>query len=121
MYCGVRAVSHQTEMAEFEGGGVRSSDEGKPQFELLLTPGMDYEEQLMTKVARRMAEGAALYGRYNYAKMSSDEALERAYGSLLRHAMQHINGERDEEHLAAVVANCIMISKIEHNRRGTNE
>lgn len=103
------------DMASFEGGGVRSSQDGKPRFDLLFTPGVPYEEQLLYRVAIRMAEGAKLYGEHNYAKMVGLDALNRANGSMLRHDIQHFGGESDEDHLAAVVCNAIMISKIEHN------
>lgn len=100
-------------MSEFEGGGVRSSDEGKPDFTLLMVTDLSYDEQVLTRGAKRMAEGAKLYGRLNHEKMSDPDALARCKASLLRHTMQYLAGETDEDHLAAIQCNIVMISGIE--------
>lgn len=105
----------RVDMAAFEGGGVRSSDEGKPKFEYLLAPDMPYNEQVIARIANRMEAGAKYYGENNYGLMNTEDALKRAKSSLLRHTMQFINGESDEDHLAAIGCNILMISKIEHN------
>ena len=110
-------------MAKFEGGGQRSSDEGKPQFTHLLVTHMSYEDQPLTRAAARMAEGAALYGARNFEQFQDQEALERCYASLMRHVHQLgeevFRGTRvdSDDHLAAVVANAVMLGSVMHRVR----
>lgn len=103
----------QPEMAEFDGGGVRSSDDGKPDFTLLMVTDVPYEQQLLTRAGVRMAEGAKMYGRLNHEKMNTPDALERCKTSLMRHVVQYLNGEGDEDHAAAAMCNLVMLSGIE--------
>lgn len=109
-------------MAQFEGGGVRSSDEGKPDFFLLLVSDLPYEDQILTRGAQRMADGAKQYARRNHELMKDPEALERCRASLLRHTLQYLSGETDEDHLAAIQCNLVMLSGIEKRvERNTDE
>ena len=116
----VEDTSSDDGMAKFEGGGQRSSDEGKPAFVQLLLTDVSYEDQPLTQAALRMREGAALYGARNHEKMQDQEALERCYDSLLRHAFQlgdavFAGGDEsvmDESHVAAVIANTVMLAGI---------
>ena len=109
----VNARLADSDMSTFSGGGVRSSDTGKPRFDLLTVSDMPYEDQIMTRAAIRMAEGAERYGVRNFEKMNDREAFERCKASLLRHVFQYVSGETDEQHLAAVVCNAVMLSSIE--------
>jgi hypothetical protein len=110
-----RAEEARQDMASFNGGGVRSSDEGKPKFRYLLAPDMPVDKQILARIANRMEAGAKQYGENNYGRMCTEDALSRARDSLMRHVVQYINGDTDEDHLAAVGCNILMISKIEHN------
>lgn len=108
-------------MAEFDGGGVRSSDDGKPMFDMLLVSHLEYDEQVLTRAALRMAEGAETYGARNFEKFADSDALERCKSSLLRHVFQYIAGETDEDHLAAVVCNAVILSSVEKRVRDDSE
>lgn len=105
-------------VATFSGGGVRSSDEDKPHFEQLQVSDLSYEDQPLTRAAQRMAEGAKTYGARNHEKMNDREALERCYGSSLRHLQQlgeevfHGTRVDNEDHLAAVICNMVMLAGI---------
>lgn len=105
----VQAVKPEAAPAEnrmvFEGGGMREPQDGKPRFDLLFPVGVPYEEQFLTRFAVHMAKGAAKYEDRNWEKFSDKEALERAKASALRHIMQWLSGETDEDHAAAVVFN----------------
>lgn len=103
------------DMAEFDSGARRSSAEGKPKFGYLLVPGMPYDRQMLARTARRMEEGAVLYGEHNYQKMNTVEELQRAKESLLRHAIQYCLGDESEDHLAGVDANTQICNSIEYN------
>ncbi|AIG78420.1 Hypothetical protein AJAP_27880 [Amycolatopsis japonica] len=93
------------ERSEFEGGGQRDSETGKPRFDLLLPVRVPYEDQLLTRVAALMGRGAEKYEDRNWEKFSDQAALDRARSSAFRHFMQWFNGETDEDHAAAVVFN----------------
>lgn len=113
-------VKDDPEMAQFEGGGQRSSDEGRPRFDMLFVTHLGYEEQVLTRAALRMEEGARKYGARNFEQFQDEEALERARASLLRHTIQLVNGETDEDHAAAVIANVVMLSSVEKKVNDAN-
>jgi hypothetical protein len=110
-------IDADPEMAKFEGGGQRSSDEGRPRFDMLFVSHMSYDQQVLTRAALRMEEGARKYGARNFEEFQDAEALERARASLLRHTIQLVNGETDEDHAAAVIANVVMLSSVEKRVR----
>lgn len=91
--------------AEFEGGMVRDSDEGKPRFDLCAPLGVPFYAQLMTRWALLMGRGAAKYGDRNWEKGRGEEVYRRAKASAYRHFMQWYHDEVDEDHAVAVFFN----------------
>lgn len=88
--------------AEYASGMRRDTQDGKPRFELMITKAQPYSEQMVTRYAELLARGAVKYEDRNWEDGDSEEELERAKASLLRHAMQLVAGETDEDHAAAV-------------------
>jgi hypothetical protein len=93
--------------AEFAGGMVRDTNEGKPRFDLLLPLGVPYRDQFLTRCAGHMANGAEKYDARNWEKGCDAAVLERYKESALRHLMAWVAGEVDEDHAAAVVFNLL--------------
>ena len=93
------------ERKEFDSGMRRDTQEGKPNFALLMAKELPYKEQLITRWAELMARGAEKYGERNWEQADSTEELERFKSSAFRHFMQFISGEDDEDHAAAVLFN----------------
>ena len=87
----------------FETGSLRDTDEGKPRYDLISTVGL-------TRVAQLMAKGAEKYGERNW---ELGQPTSRFYASMFRHMMAWANGERTEDHLAAVVFNAMGIMHME--------
>lgn len=83
---------------EFDSGMVRDTDDGKPRYDLI--PIMP-----LRRLADLYARGAVKYDENNWQNASSEEELQRFKASGLRHYYQYLNGERDEDHAAAVVFN----------------
>lgn len=90
---------------EYDSGMRRDTQEGKPRFDLLLVPGVPYDEQFLSRVGSLLARGADKYGERNWQLANSAEELDRFMASGLRHMMQWMCGEVDEDHAAAVVFN----------------
>lgn len=90
---------------QFEGGGVRDTESGKPRFDLLRPLTVPYEDQILTRWARHMAMGAAKYAARNWEQFSTEEAYQRARSSAARHFEQWFAEERDEDHAVAVMFN----------------
>ena len=97
-----------------ESGFQRDTQENKPRFGLLMAKGIPYKEQLLTRWAELMARGAKKYNERNWEKANSQEALDRAKESLLRHAIQACNDEQDEDHLASVCFNANFIATLQY-------
>lgn len=78
-----------------------TSSADKPDFTLLDLP-------FLTRLADHMTKGAKKYGRNNWRKGNTNAELEGFEQSAFRHLVQWLNGEKDEDHAAAVVANIMM-------------
>lgn len=91
--------------AEFASGMVRDINDGKPRFSLCLADGVPYDEQLLTRWAMLMERGRIKYGLRNWQNANSQEELDRFRDSALRHMMQWMCDEDDEDHAAAILFN----------------
>lgn len=80
---------------DFDTGAVRDTDENKPQYELI--PFSPHR-----RVAELYARGGKKYQPRNWEK---GMPFSRVLGSLLRHVYAWAEGERSEDHLAAVIFN----------------
>ena len=87
---------------EYDSGMRRDSQDGKPRFDLIRTKRQSYDEQMITRYAELLRRGAEKYDARNWEEGDSEEELDRAKSSLLRHTEQLIAGETDEDHAAAV-------------------
>ena len=94
-------------------GFQRDTQEGKPRYYLMFPKGIPYNEQPMKRLADLFMRGASKYTDRNWELADSPEALERAKESLLRHAIQAVNGENDEDHYASTMFNAIFCMVLE--------
>jgi hypothetical protein len=83
---------------EYPSGMRRDTTEGKPLYTLI-------PKELLKRYAEHLTKGAVKYGRENWKLANSQEELDRFRDSAFRHFMQWLGGERDEDHLAAVIFN----------------
>lgn len=92
---------------EFDSGMVRDTQDGKPRYDLLLPRGVPYRDQFLTRVAELLARGAEKYSERNWEAATGSSELDRFKSSALRHLMQWMVDESDEDHAAAVVFNLL--------------
>lgn len=92
---------------EFASGMVRDIESDKPAFELLFPLDVPYDKQMVTRVADHLRKGAKKYSRRNWEKANSTEEMERALAAAIRHLIQLLTGETDEDHAAAAITNLI--------------
>ena len=90
---------------EFTSGMVRDSDD-KPLYTEVYLP-------LMKRYAELMTRGATKYGKGNWQKASGEPELQRFKESLLRHMYQYLLGDKDEDHLAAILFNSFGCALVE--------
>lgn len=91
------------EREEYATGARRDIQDGKPRYDLI-------PPLALHRVAALYARGAKKYGESNWEK---GIPAKRMVASMLRHAYQYQMGERDEDHLAAVVFNAMGIMHFE--------
>lgn len=91
------------ERQEFKTGSIRDTEEGKPRFDLISPHGLKRLADLMTK-------GAEKYGERNWEK---GQPVSRFYSSMFRHMMTWREGDLVEDHLAAILYNCMAIIHME--------
>jgi len=89
---------------EFESGMVRNSAEGKVEFDRV------FDGPLFERWATHLTRGAAVYpdlpdGRPNWTLANGQAELNRFRRSAVRHFVQAIRGDTDEDHFAAVCFN----------------
>lgn len=96
---------------EFATGMVRDTQEGKPRFDLIPTEGL-------RRLADLYARGAKKYDDNNWKK---GQPFSRAYASLFRHLIQWREGDRSEDHMAAVVFNAMALMYYEEKKPELND
>lgn len=87
---------------QFASGALRDDASGKPRMELLP---MD----LLTDVAQWYTLGAVKYGDNNWRL---GQPVSACVGSLLRHLAKWLSGQRDEDHLSAIIFNTLSIMNV---------
>ena len=93
-------ITRSTKRKEvFKTGARRSDAQGRGHYE-------DFSPMAMRRVAELLERGAVKYGSLNYARGMS---MKRTMQSLLRHAYQYLEGDRTEDHLAAVIFNAMVL------------
>lgn len=95
----------------FPSGMVRDVQDDKPRFDLIPTEGLRRLAELYTR-------GAVKYGDDNWRK---GQPLSRAYASLFRHLIQWREGDRAEDHMAAVAWNAMAIMFYEEQMPELND
>jgi hypothetical protein len=90
--------------AEFDSGMVRDTAEGKPEYSRV------FDGPMFDRWAEHLTTGAVKYpdvspGVANWTLARSQEELLRFRESALHHVRQWVNGERDEDHAAALFFN----------------
>lgn len=86
-------------------GMKRDTEAGKARLDLAFPIGVPYEEQLLVRLGYLLARGAEKYGERNWESGYDAKALARARSSALRHLVQWLTGQTDEDHAAAVIFN----------------
>ena len=76
---------------EFKTGSVRDTNEGKGRYDLI-------SPISLARLAKHFENGAVKYGDRNWEK---GQNLCRYLDSAIRHIYKHLEGLRDEDHLAA--------------------
>jgi hypothetical protein len=109
------------ERLEFGSGMVRDVEYDKPGFHFLIPKDIPFDAQMLTRVARHLREGAKKYTPRNWEKGNTDEEAERARESALRHMMQWVMGETDEDHAAAVIINVLFAETMQYKANNTKE
>lgn len=91
------------ERESFSSGAVRDTQANKPRFDLIPPKGLK-------RVAELFARGASKYDDHNWRKGMPNS---RFMASMLRHVEAYRAGDRDEDHIAAVVFNALAIIEFE--------
>lgn len=78
---------------------VRDTEEGKIDYSLVL------DGPMFKRWAAHLTKGAQKYAPRNWMKATGEPEFDRFKRSFLRHAIAYLDGERDEDHAAAIIFN----------------
>lgn len=84
---------------QFDSGMVRDTTEGKIDYTLAL------DGPMFDRYAEHLTKGAKKYAERNWMKANGEAELARFKKSALRHFLQWLRGDVDEDHAAAVFFN----------------
>lgn len=82
----------------FDTGMVRDMQDNKPRYDLI-------DRVFLKRWAELMARGANKYGENNWRKAATEAEFARFQASATRHLFQRLDGDRTEDHAAAVAFN----------------
>lgn len=88
---------------EFEGGAIREPATGKGRYDLV-------PPKPMLRLAQHYENGAKKYKERNW---ETGMPADRCFDSTIRHMNQYLDGNTDEDHLAAAVWNIFTIMHME--------
>lgn len=86
------------ERVDFPSGMRRDTDKGKPRYDLIPL-------FMLKRLGELYARGAEKYGDDNWTLANSEEEMKRFQASAFRHFIQWLEGDRAEDHGAAVFFN----------------
>lgn len=97
-------IKDSGERRQFSGGMVRDTSEGKPNFlSVLFGPMFKRYAEHLTKGRKKYPDASP--GTPNWTLAEGVEEYLRAKESAMRHFVQWLQGDRDEDHAAAVYFN----------------
>ena len=100
---------------EFSTGMTRDTQDDKPRYDLI-------DRAFLKRWAELMARGAKKYGEENWRKAATIEELTRFRSSAIRHMFQYLEGDRSEDHAAAICFNVAGAEMVEEKlKKGIGE
>ncbi len=98
----------------YASGMKRDTQKGKPNLYLWIPKDIPYKENLWTRIGALATRGAEKYGSRNMDLACSEEELERFKSSAMRHFLQWISDEDDEDHAAATFFNILQVENVKY-------
>ena len=92
-------VKDSGERHQFSSGMQRDTADEKTRYDLV------FDGPLMERLANHLTKGARKYTARNWMKANGAEELARFRESAVRHFVQWLRGDTDEDHAMAVVFN----------------
>lgn len=106
---------------KYASGMHRDLQDDKPSLYLWIPQDIPYKEQLWTRIGNLARRGANKYGVRNMDLACSKEELERFKDSAMRHMMQWLSNETDEDHAAAVFFNLLQAENVKYRLKNNDK
>ncbi len=98
---------------QFESGMQRDVTDGKTRYDLV------FDGPMFERYAVHLTKGAQKYNPRNWMKAAGTAELERFRESAVRHFVQWLRGDTDEDHAAAVMFNLTGHEYVKEKLRAT--
>lgn len=99
-------VKDSGDRTSYNSGMVRDKQTNKIDYTLIL------DGPMAKRWAEHLTKGAIKYQKRNWMLANGQQEFNDARQSLMRHFMQYMNGETDEDHAAAIIFNINLMEYI---------
>lgn len=83
----------------FDSGMLRDTEDEKVSYDLI------FDGPMLERWAVHLTKGAKKYAKRNWMNANSEKELDRFRSSAIRHFVQWLRGDTDEDHAAAIIFN----------------
>lgn len=104
-------VKDSGERHEFDSGMVRDTNAGKVRYDLL------FDGPLAERYSAHLTKGAMKYQPRNWMQAAGQAEAERFKESAIRHFVQWLRGDMDEDHFSATIFNMNGFEYVEERKR----
>jgi hypothetical protein len=101
-----KEVKNSGDKIKYKSGMVRNSQENKIRYDLISTLALE-------RLAKHYTNGAKIYSENNGRNWELGGPFSRFYASMFRHLMSWREGDKSEDHLAALCWNAFCILHFE--------
>lgn len=107
-------VKDSGQRIDYPSGMRRDIQTGKPRYDLI-------DREFLRRLAIHLTKGAEKYGEENWRLANSEEEVRRFRSSAIRHLIQWLNEETDEDHMAAVAFNLAAAEYVKDKLKGSQD
>ena len=93
-----------------KSGFTRNDSENRPRYDLIPT-------WVLERLGNLYADGANKFGEHNWELANADEDYNSFKASMMRHMIQYVNSEENEDHFARIIFNLVGCEHVKRQQK----